>query len=115
VPSDVVAVMSPVRAPRDTTPVLETTAGFELAQVRLTPLADAGNVRFFVTLSSDGLSPRTVDWMSRRMMPSVAAAFSAAVGMLSVTSCGVRATSQNFTSDTSAFTSGSGEYRDRPR
>src|SRR4051794_28192154 len=87
VPSVVVAVsvtgVSDV-IERETAPVVETTEGFELAHVRPIPLEDAGSVSLLVTWSSAGLAPRTVGVMSRRMMPSVDAAFWAAVGMLEV-------------------------------
>jgi MFS family permease len=100
---------------RDTTPEVETTEGAEDDHVSPTPLTVAGSVRFEVTFVSAEFAPSICASTSPRSSAAVVAFFWSAVGMLAETSVDVSATSQNLTSDTSARSSGSPWYSERPR
>ena len=100
---------------RETTPEVETTEGADDDHVRPTPLTVAGRVRFDVTFVSAEFAPSICANTSPRSRAAVVAFFCSAVGMLADTSPDVSATSQNLTSDTSARSSGSPWYSERPR
>ncbi len=75
--------------------------------IQTTPFTVAGSVRFDDTLESEALEPSICARTSPRSSADVVALFCCAVGMLADTSEDDSATSQNLTSETSAFSSGS--------